>query len=73
MSILINLNEDEQRLMESYAKLHSITVEQALKTTLLEAIEDEYDLIIAEQAHKEYIKNPVTYSHEKAWQEIMKG
>ena len=72
MSILINLNEDEQRLIESYAKLHSVTVEQALKTALLETIEDEYDLIIAEQAHKEYVKNPVTYSHDEVWQEIMR-
>ena len=71
MSITVNLDKNEQRLIESYAKLHSLTVEQALKTTLLETIEDEYDLMIAEEAHKEFLKDPVTYSHEEAWAEIM--
>ena len=42
-----------------------------LKITLLEIIEDKVDLLAAEEAHKEFVKNPVTYSHDDAWAEIM--
>nr|WP_315104197.1 DUF6290 family protein [uncultured Catonella sp.] len=67
MSITINLTDDELRLMESYAKIHGITIEQALKSSTLEAIEDEYDTIIAEEAYKDFLKNPVTYSGDEVW------
>ena len=67
MSITINLTEDELKLIESYAKIHSITIEQALKSSTLEAIEDEYDTIIGEEAYREFLKNPVTYSSDEVW------
>ena len=71
MSITISLSDNEQQLVESYAELHSLTVEQAIKAALLEMIEDKYDIIAADEAHEEFIKNPITYSHDEAWAEIM--
>ena len=68
MSITINLTDDELKLIESYAKIHGISIEQALKSSTLEAIEDEYDTIIAEEAYNEFLKNPVTYSHKDVWE-----
>lgn len=67
MSITINLSDDELHLIESYAKIHGISIEQALKASTLEAIEDEYDTIIAEEAYNEFLKNPVTFSGDKVW------
>lgn len=67
MSITINLTDDELHLIESYAKIHGISVEQTLKSSTLEAIEDEYDAIIAQEAYKEFLKNPVTYTSEEVW------
>ena len=67
MSITIHLTDDELQLIESYAKIHGITVEQALKSSTLEAIEDEYDTIIAQDAYNEFLKNPVTYSGDEVW------
>lgn len=67
MSITINLTDDELHLIESYAKIHGISVEQALKASTLEAIEDEYDAIIAQEAYKEFLKNPVTYTSDEVW------
>ena len=46
MIITINLTDDELHLIESYAKVHGISVEQVLKSSTLEAIEDEYDAIM---------------------------
>lgn len=67
MSITINLTDDELHLIESYAKVHGITIEQALKSSTLETIEDEYDAIIAQEAYKEFLKNPVTYTGDEVW------
>lgn len=67
MSITINLSDDELHLIESYAKIHGISIEQALKSSTLETIEDEYDAIVVEEAYKEFLKNPVTYTSEEVW------
>lgn len=67
MSITVNLTDDELHLIESYAKIHGISIEQALKSSTLETIEDEYDTIIAEEAYREFLKNPVTYSCDEVW------
>lgn len=67
MSITINLTDDELHLIESYAKIHGITIEQVLKSSTLETIEDEYDAIIAQEAYNEFLKNPVTYTSDEVW------
>ena len=67
MSITINLTDDELHLIESYAKVHGISVEQVLKSSTLETIEDEYDAIIAQEAYNEFLKNPVTYTSDEVW------
>lgn len=67
MSITINLTDDELHLIESYAKVHGISVEQVLKSSTLETIEDEFDTIIAQEAYNEFLKNPVTFSGDEVW------
>ncbi len=62
MSFSIRLSEDERALAESYAKLHAISLSEAFKQALFEKIEDEYDIAVGEQAYKEYLENPKTYS-----------
>ena len=57
MSFSIRLTNEEKLLAESYAKLHSISIGEAFKRALFEKIEDEYDIAIAEQAYKEYVKS----------------
>ena len=47
MSFSIRLTEEERKLADSYAKLHSISLAEAFKKALFEKIEDEYDIIIA--------------------------
>ena len=57
MSLYIRLNRKEIRLAESYAKLHSSTVEDAFKKALFEKIEDEYDAAVAKEAYREYVQS----------------
>jgi hypothetical protein len=55
MAFSIRLTEDERALAESYAKLHSFTLAEAFKRALFEKIEDEYDIMIGQEAYDEYV------------------
>ncbi|MFC4803772.1 type II toxin-antitoxin system RelB family antitoxin [Filifactor villosus] len=39
----------------SYAKVHAISLGEAFKKALFDRIEDEYDLVLAEEAYKDYV------------------
>ena len=66
MAFSIRLTEEEKSLAESYARLHSISLAEAFKRALFERIEDEYDISVAEEAYREHLENPKTYTHEEA-------
>lgn len=72
MAFSIRLNSQEEKLARAYATLNGISLGEAFKRALFEKIEDEYDIRMAEEAYKEFLKDPVTYSHEEAWAEIFK-
>ena len=56
MAFSIRLTEDERILAESYARLHSFSLSEAFKRALFEKIEDEYDIMIGQEAYNEYEK-----------------
>ncbi len=70
MSFSIRLNAEEEKLFKNYANFHGISLSEAMKTALLEKIEEEYDIVIAQQAHEEYLKDPETISHENFMKEL---
>ena len=55
MAFSIRLTEDERALAESYAKLHSFSLTDAFKRALFEKIEEEYDIVVGQEAHNEYV------------------
>ncbi len=55
MAFSIRLSKEEKALAESYAKVHSLSLGEAFKRALFERIEDEYDVIVAEEAYQEYL------------------
>ena len=48
MVLSIGLTEEERELAESYARAHSLSLDEAFKIALFERIEDEYDVKIEE-------------------------
>lgn len=71
MAFSIRLTEQEKKIADSYARLHSISLGEAFKRALFEKIEDEYDIAVCEEALKEYEESgrkskPI----EELWQEI---
>lgn len=57
MAFSIRLTEGERALAESYASVHSISLAEAFKRALFEKIEDDYDVIVAEEAYETYKKS----------------
>ena len=65
MNISFNLNEDDSALVTKYAEIHGISVADLFRQSVMERIEDEYDLQAYRKAMEEYEANPVTYTHEE--------
>lgn len=57
MAFSIRLTDEEKKLADSYAKIHAISVGEAFKKALFEKIEDEYDVVIANEAYEEYLSS----------------
>ena len=57
MAFSIRLTEEEKRLADSYAKLHSISIGEAFKQALFDKIEEEFDIAVANDAYDEYAAN----------------
>ena len=66
----MRLNDNDSKLIKAYADMHGLTVSELMRESVLDRIEDEYDLKIFEEAMAEYKDNPVTYSLEDVAKEL---
>ena len=57
MSFSIRLTTEEKALAESYARLHSMSLGEAIKRALFDQIEDEYDIVVGKEAYDEYLSS----------------
>lgn len=57
MAFSIRLTGEEKALAESYARVHAVSLGEAFKRALFDRIEDEYDLVVAEEAYKDYVES----------------
>ncbi len=62
MTISLRLNDADTILFKKYAELNGMTVSELVRRSVMEHIEDEYDLKAYEKAMEEYKANPITYS-----------
>ena len=72
MSISLRLNDEEDALFRKYAALKKMSVSELIRETVLQRIEDEYDLEAYDMAVEEYRKNPVAYSHREVIEQLEK-
>lgn len=70
MTISLRLNDEDTMLFKKYAEMNGISVSELVRQSVLERIEDEYDLSAYEKAMKEYEDNPVTYSLDEVKKEL---
>ncbi len=70
MTVSLRLNDSDSQLIKAYAEMNGISVSELLRKSVLERIEDEFDLKAYEKAMEEYRDNPVTYSLEDVMKEL---
>lgn len=70
MAISLRLSEEDTILIKNYAAIHNISVSDLIRQSVMEKIEDEYDLKAFEKAMEDYRKDPVTYSMEEVGKEL---
>lgn len=70
MTISLRLNDADSVLFKRYAEINGLTVSELVRQSVLERINDEYDLQAFERAMDEYKANPVTYSLDEATKEL---
>ena len=71
MSVLsIRMSDEEYRALEKYAKVKSISMNQAMKQAFFEKLEDEFDVELFDQAYAEYLKDSKTYSIDEVVKEL---
>ena len=68
--ITVNINDKALEVLEDYASEKDISVSEFIRRAVLEKLEDIEDIRAAEEAYAEYLKNPVTISHEQFWREL---
>lgn len=62
MTISVRLNDKDSELIRNYAKINNISVSELVRESILEKIEDEYDLKAYKKAYEEYNKDKKTYT-----------
>ena len=70
MTISLRLNEEDTMLIKKYAEINKITVSELIRQTVIERIENEYDLEMFDKAVKEYKENPVSYTLDEVEREL---
>lgn len=70
MSISIRMTKEQEQLAKSYAQLKGMTLSEAIKKVYFEAIEDEFDIAIADKRMAE-----IDNGSQKtlSWEEVQKS
>lgn len=69
----VRLNEQEQALFTAYASIFGKSVGDLMKSAVMELIEDNHDIHVADLAYKEYQEEPQTYTLDEVKAEILNG
>jgi len=63
-SCTVRMSDRDKALMESYAEFYGITLSEFIRQSVLERLEDEFDIRSADEAYSEYLEDPETVPFE---------
>ena len=70
-TISLRVPDQELDLLKKYARINNTSLSEIIRQTMLERIEEEYDLKVFAEYERDRARGEVkTYSHEEAWKEI---
>ena len=70
MTISFRLSETDSVLFKKYAEMNGISISELVRRSVLEHIEEEYDLQAYQEAIEEYRENPITYTLDEVEKEL---
>ena len=70
MMISLRLSEREGDLFKRYAEMNGISMSELFRQSVMNRIEDEYDLQLYDKALAEFHANPITYSLDDVEKEL---
>lgn len=70
MTISLRLSEDDAMLIKKYAEMNKMSVSDLIRRSVIESIENEYDLEMYDKAMAEYKADHVTYTLEETEKEL---
>ena len=70
MAISLRLSEEDTKLVKTYAELNGISVSELIRQSVMDRIEEEYDLKAYNQAMKEFEKDQTTYTLDEVEEEL---
>lgn len=59
--ITISITEEEKDALQKAVKCDNTTIPTMIKKIVFDYLENEYDIQVADQAHKQFISNSKTY------------
>ena len=62
MILSLRLSDEDTTLIRGYADMNSMTVSELVRRSVIERIEDEFDLKLYEKAVADFKADPVTYN-----------
>lgn len=70
MTISLRLNDTDSMLIKKYAEINGMSVSDLIRQSVIERIENEFDLSAYEKALAEYRTDPVTYTLDEVEKEL---
>ena len=70
MTISLRLSNEDSLLIKKYAELKKMSVSELVRQSVMERIEDEYDLKAYQKAMENFRKDPTTYALDEVEREL---
>lgn len=70
MTISVRLSDKDATLFKTYAQMNGMSMSELIRSSVMERIEDEYDIKVYEEAMMEYLSDPETYSLDEVEKEL---
>lgn len=70
MTVSLRLNQAESALIKSYTEMNHISISELFRSSVLERIEEEYDLKSFDAAYAAFQEDPVTYTLDEVEKEL---
>lgn len=70
-TITLKVSEADKTFMQAMAKFEGVSLSELIRTKTLEALEDEYDARVGDQAYQEYLQDLENGIEPMSWEEMM--